>query len=165
MASSLGPQCSHKAPSACSRSQPASATGQLAFGSKDERVQLEVEATEGKGISAAQAIAAAKIHHSPIHNPPALQDFLSNKLYVSVLVFRRNSPLRTSTHTWSRQMVSHRKSYKLLTDADTSFWSRLGPYHQHGRTGLLLSVQAASARPPSVREAELYCASYSYSQQ
>jgi hypothetical protein len=68
----------------------------------------------------------AKIHHSPILNPPALQDFLSNKLQVNVLVFGRNSLLMTFVHTWSRHTVSHRESYQLLTDANASFCSRLG---------------------------------------
>jgi hypothetical protein len=69
----------------------ASASGQLASNLEEGRVQLELEATEGKGISAAQAIATTKIHHTPILNPPALQDFLSNKLHVNVLVFGRHS--------------------------------------------------------------------------
>jgi hypothetical protein len=63
---------------------PASASGQLASHMKEERVQLELEATEGKGISAAQAVATAKIHHSPIRTTPDLQDFLSNKLHINV---------------------------------------------------------------------------------
>jgi hypothetical protein len=105
---------------------PASATGQLAARTEEERVQLELEATEGKGISAAQAIATAKIHHSPIKNPPALQDFLSNKLHINVLVFGRDSPLTKFLHTWSRHTVAHRESYELLTDADASFCSRVG---------------------------------------
>jgi metal-dependent HD superfamily phosphatase/phosphodiesterase len=44
----------------------ASALGQLVFRSEEERVHLELEVTKGKGISAAQAVATAKIHHSPI---------------------------------------------------------------------------------------------------
>jgi hypothetical protein len=105
---------------------PASASGHLASRTDEDRVQLELEATEGKGISTAQASATAKIHHSPIRNPPALQDFLSNKLHVNVLVFGRNSPLTTFLHTWSRHTVSYRESYELLTDADASFCSRVG---------------------------------------
>jgi hypothetical protein len=105
---------------------PASATGHLSTRTDEDRVQLELEATEGKGISAAQAIATAKIHHSPIRNPPALQDFLSNKLHINVLVFGRNSPLTTFLHTWSRHTVSYRESYELLTAADASFCSRVG---------------------------------------
>jgi hypothetical protein len=104
---------------------PASASGQLASQTEEERVQLELDATEGKGISAAQAVATAKIHHSPIRNTPALQDFLSNKLHINVLVFGRNSPLTTFLRTWSRHTVSHRESYELLTNADASFCSRV----------------------------------------
>jgi hypothetical protein len=124
---------------------PASATGQLAFRSEEERVQLELEATEGKGISAAQAVATAKIHHSPIRNPPALQDFLSNKLHVNVLVFGRNSPLTTFIHTWSRHTVSHRESYELLTDADASFCSRLGHIIDMAEQAYLCSCITAAA--------------------
>jgi hypothetical protein len=48
---------------------PASATGgHLSIHTDEDRVQLELEATKGKGLSAAQAIATAKIHHSPIQN-------------------------------------------------------------------------------------------------
>jgi hypothetical protein len=68
---------------------------------EEERVQLELEATKGKGISAAQAIATAKIQHSPIQNLPALQHFLSNKLHINVLVFGWDSPLTKFLHTWS----------------------------------------------------------------
>lgn len=105
---------------------PASATGQLAARTEEERVQLELEATEGKGISAAQAVATAKIHHSPIRNPPALQDFLVNKLHINVLVFGKASPLSRCLQLWSQHTVSHRESYELLTDADPSFCSRVG---------------------------------------
>jgi hypothetical protein len=104
---------------------PASASGQLASQTEEERVQLELDATEGKGISAAQAVATAKIHHSPIRNTPALQDFLSNKPHINVLVFGRNSPLTTFLRTWSRHTVSHQESYELLTNADASFCSRV----------------------------------------
>ena len=97
--------------------------GQLASRTEEDRVKLELEATEGKWISAAQAIATANIHHSPICDPPALQDFLSNKLHINVLVFGRASPLTTYIKTWSRHTVTHRKSYELLTDADASFCS------------------------------------------
>jgi hypothetical protein len=105
---------------------PASAQGQLAARTEEERVQLELEATEGKGISAALALATAKIHHAPIRNPPALQDFLSNKLHINVLVFGRDSPLTQFLHTWSPHTVAYRESYELLTDADASFCSRVG---------------------------------------
>jgi hypothetical protein len=105
---------------------PASAMGQLAFRSPEECVQLEVEATEGKGISTAQAVAMRKNHHSPMWSPPAIQDFLSNKLHVNVLVFGRNLPLTTFHHIWSRHTVYHCESYELLTDAAASFCSRAG---------------------------------------
>jgi hypothetical protein len=98
----------------------------LASNTEEGRIQLELEPTEGKGISAAQAVATAKIHHSPILNTPTLQDFLSNKLHVNVLAFGRNSPLTTFLRTWSCHTVSHRESYKLLTNADPSFCSRIG---------------------------------------
>jgi hypothetical protein len=62
---------------------------------------LELEATEGKGILATQVIATAKIHHLDFRNPPALQDFLSNKLHINVLVFGWDSPLTKFLHTWS----------------------------------------------------------------
>jgi hypothetical protein len=124
---------------------PASASGQLAFRSEEERVQLELEATEGKGISAAQAIATAKIHHSPILNPPALQDFLSNKLHINVLVFGQNSPLTTTfVHTWSRHTVSHRESYELFTDSGLSFCSRLGHIIDMAKQAYLCSCITAA---------------------
>jgi hypothetical protein len=104
---------------------PASASGQLASHTEEERIQLELEATEGKGISAAQAVVTTKIHHSPIHTTSDLQDFLSNKLHINVLVFGRNSPLTTFLRTWSRLTVSHRESYELLTNADPSFCGRV----------------------------------------
>jgi hypothetical protein len=105
---------------------PASASGHGALRSDEERVQLELEATEGKGISAGQAQSTAKIHHSAIHNPPGLQDFLHNKLHINVLVFGRLSPLSTFIQTWSRHTVTARESYELLSDADPSFCSRVG---------------------------------------
>lgn len=105
---------------------PASASGRGAIRSDEERVQLELEATEGKGISAGQAQSTAKIHHSAIHNPPSLQDFLHNKLHINVLVFGRLSPLSTFIQTWSRHTVTARESYELLSDADPSFCSRVG---------------------------------------
>jgi metal-dependent HD superfamily phosphatase/phosphodiesterase len=51
---------------------PASASGQLTSQTEEERIQLELEASKGKGISAAQDVATTKIHHSPIRNTPRL---------------------------------------------------------------------------------------------
>jgi hypothetical protein len=123
---------------------PASASGHLASNTEEGRVQLKLEATEGKGISAAQAVATAKIHHSPILNTPALQDFLSNKLHVNVLVFGRFSPLTTFLRTWSRHTVSHRESYELLTNVDPSFYSRVGHIIDMAKQAFLCSCITAS---------------------
>jgi hypothetical protein len=48
-----------------------------------------------------------RMHNSPIQNPPVLQDVLSNKLHINVLVFGQSLPLTMFLHTWSRHMVSH----------------------------------------------------------
>jgi hypothetical protein len=122
MASSAGQRCLPAAPLASSQFPQRPRLANLASNTEEGRVQLELEATEGKGISAAQA----KIHHSPILNTPALQDFLSNKVHVNVLAFGQNSPLTTFLRTWSHHIVSHRESYELLTNADPSFCSSIG---------------------------------------
>jgi hypothetical protein len=123
---------------------PASASGHLASNTEEGRLQLELEATKGKGISTAQAVATAKIHHSPILNTPALQDFLSNKLHVNFLVFGKNPPLTTFLRTWSRHTVSHHESYELLTNADPSFCSRAGHIIDMAEQAFLCSCITAS---------------------
>jgi hypothetical protein len=124
---------------------PASTTGQLAFRSEEERVQLVLEATVGKCIFTFLAVATAAINHSPILNPRALPDFLSNKLHVNVLVFVQNSPLTAFIHTWSRHTVSHRESYKLLMDANASFCSRLGHIIDMAKQAYLCSCITAAS--------------------
>jgi hypothetical protein len=104
---------------------PASAMGQLTARTKEEHIQLELEATGEAGSLAAQAITTTKIHHLPIHNPSAIQDFLSNKLHINVLVVvGQDSPLTKFLHTWSRHKVTHHELYELLADVDTSFCSQ-----------------------------------------
>jgi hypothetical protein len=86
-------------------------------GNDEECIQLALEAsgTCVKGISAAQASSAtANIHHTPI-------DFISNKLHINMLAFRKESPLTILLQTRSCHTVSYHESYELLISADTSF--------------------------------------------
>ena len=104
---------------------PASAIGHN-FRAEEARTQQALEATEGKGISSAQADATAKITHTAITDLHNLQDFIHNKCYVNVLVFGDLSPLVTRLQGWSSHIREHREAYELLSSADITFCTQIG---------------------------------------
>ena len=111
--------------------------------SEEDRTQRALEATEGKGISSAQAASSSKIVHTVIIDLHSLQDFLNIKTHVNLLLFGPGSPLVLKLQVWSRVIAEHRESFELLASADHTFCSQVGQLWDMSEQAFLQNCIAA----------------------
>jgi hypothetical protein len=104
---------------------PPSARGYRSIQSDEDRAKSELEAGEGRGLSAGAIASATKLLHIAPMDVPEFQDTLFNFISLCVTLFVEDSSLATSLYKFIPHMQQHNLSYRLQQREDHSFLTQL----------------------------------------